>query len=204
MYSIIGASLVILALVSFIIYKTVKRKPFEKYLSKVSPQDLVMKLNEICPGSILSIFDQRKGPIPLYTEHSFDYDYGGRFTVGTENFVLKICDQAYSTLGFEDVHQGRKTSVINLPNEGLVGFVHAIQLKNVKARGGHENLSIIIVTQVDYGNYLLAYSEFLYKEIDELISRLESKKSLSEIKEQILSIRQRSAQVILAAIEENK
>ena len=204
LYSIIGVSIFLLILVAFIVYKASKRKPFDKYLSKVSSQDLIMRLNELCPGVILSIFDQKKGPIPLISEHSFDYDYGGRIAVGTDNFLLKICDQTYSTLGFEDVHQGRKTSALNLPNEGLVGFVHAIQLENAKARGGFENLSVIIITQSDYGNYLLTFSEYFYNEIDGIISHLKSKKPLTDIKEQLLNIRQRAVQVILAAIEENK
>ena len=204
LYSIIGGGILLLALVAFIVYKATKRKPFDKYLAIVESQDLMMRLNEICPGVVLSIFEQKKGPIPLISEHSFDYDFGGMFSVGTENFLLKICDQSYSTLGFEDVHQGRKISAINLPNEGLVGFVHAIQIERDTARGGFENLSIIMLTQADFGNYLITYSEYIYDEIDELISRLKSQKPLVEIKEQIYVIRQRTAQVILAAIEEAK
>ncbi len=204
LYSMIGASILLLALVSFIVYKATKRKPFEKYLEKVESQDLIRRLNEICPGVVLSIFEQKKGPIPLISDHSFEYDYGGMFNVGTENFLLKICDQSYSALGFEDVHQGRKISAMNLPNEGLIGFVHAIQIEKETARGGYENLSIIMLTQADFGNYLLSYSEFIYNEIDELISKLKSQKSLAEIKEQIYAIRQRTAQIILAAIEEAK
>ncbi len=200
LYSIIGISIILLILVAFIVYKATKSKPFTKYLEKVPPQDLIMRLNEVCPGVILSIFDQNKGPIPLISDHSFDYDYGGMLAVGTKNFLLKICDQSYSTLGFEDVHQGRKISAINLPNEGLVGFVHAIQIENKTARGGFENLSIIMLTQADFGNFLLSYNEFIYDEIDELISRLKSQNPLPEIKEQIFEIRQRTAQVILAAL----
>ncbi|NPD87911.1 MAG: hypothetical protein HGN29_04260 [Asgard group archaeon] len=202
LYSIIGGSIFLLVLVSLLIYFSTKRKPFEKYLNKIPSQDLMMKLNEICPGVILSIFNQRTGPVPLLSDHSFSYDYAGRFALETENFLLKLCDQAYSTLGFEDIHQGRKTSALNLPNEGLVGFVHAIQLENKKARGGFENLSIIIITQADYGTLLLTYSEYIFQEIDELISSLEVKKSADEIKEQILKIRRRATHVILAAIEE--
>ena len=204
LYSIIGGGILLLALVALVVYKATKRKPFNKYLERVESQDLMMRLNEICPGVILSIFEQKKGPIPLISEHSFDYDFGGMFSVGTENFLLKICDQSYSTLGFEDVHKGRKISAINLPNEGLVGFVHAIQIEKDTARGGFENLSIIMLTPADFGNYLISYSEFIYDEIDELISRLKSQKPLVEIKEQIYAIRQRTAQVILAAIEEAK
>lgn len=204
LYSIVGVSVFLLGLVAFIVYKATKRKPFEKYLDKVSTNDLVLKINEICPGVILSIFDQRKGPVPLISDHSFDYDYGGRLSVGTENFLLKICDQAYSTLGFEDVHQGRKTSAVNLPNEGLVGFVHAIQLENKDSRGGLENLSVILLTQADYGNCLLAYSDFIYDHIDDLVSKLNSKKGLEEIRSQIEEIRLRTTQVILAGIEDSK
>jgi hypothetical protein len=204
LYSIIGGGIILLALVAFVVYRATKKKPFEKYLDSVETQDLMMRLNEICPGVVLSIFEQRKGPIPLISDHSFDYDYGGIFTVGTENFLLKICDQSYSALGFEDVHQGRKISAINLPNEGLIGFVHAIQIEKETARGGFENLSIIMLTQADFGNYLLSFSEYIYGEIDELISRLKSENPLAEVKEQIYAIRQRTAQVILAAIAETK
>jgi hypothetical protein len=107
-------------------------------------------------------------------------------------------------LGFEDVHQGRKTSAINLPNEGLVGFVHAIQLRNKAARGEFENLSIILITQADYGNYLLAYSEHIYDSIDLLTEGLISKKSLQDIRKYVEDIRHQTTKVILAGIEDSK
>ena len=163
LYSIIGGSIALLILVSFIVYKSTKRKPFSKYLDKIDSQNLIMRLNEVSPGIVLSIFDQKKGPIPLLSDHSLDFDY-----------------------------------------EGLVGFIHAIQLENKSARSGYENLSVIMLTQEDYGNYLLAHSEFIYKHIDDLISKLKQELPLSEIKQQLIDIRQRTVQVILAAIEENE
>ena len=60
------------------------------------------------------------------------------------------------------------------------------------------------MSQTDYGNFILAYSDYLYDEIDELISKLKSEEPMDEIKEQIHKIRQRTVQIILAAIEENK
>ncbi|MHA1318115.1 MAG: hypothetical protein ACTSQ6_11465, partial [Candidatus Heimdallarchaeaceae archaeon] len=173
----------------------------DEILNSISDNDIVMNMTRICPGVVLSIFDQRKGAIPLVSDHSLDYSYSGRIRIGLENFMLKISDQAYSSLGFEEHHSGRRTGTITLPNEGLVGFIHGIQLENKAARGGFENLSLIVLVENEYGTMLLSYQEYLYPLIDELISMLKNKKSLEDIEEQLSNIRSQATKTVLASLE---
>ncbi|MBY9000765.1 MAG: hypothetical protein KGD64_07630, partial [Candidatus Heimdallarchaeota archaeon] len=203
LYVIIGGSVLALAIVSFIIYRTVKSTPFEKILSKIPDQDVLMKLAELCPGGFLTIFDQRQGAVPLITEHSLDYEYGSRMTTEVENFILKISDQAFSALGFEETIQGRRLGSITLPNEQMLGYIHGIQLKSEKARGGYENIVITVLTDLEYGTLLLTYQEFLHPDIDKLKSMLEKKEPLKEVQKQINQIRKQTTKIILAAQESN-
>ncbi len=204
LYVIIGGSVLALAIVSFIVYRTVKSTPFEIILSKIQDQDVTMKLNELCPGGFLTIFDQRRGAVPIITEHSLGYEYGSRMTLEVENFILKVGDQAFSALGFEETIQGRRLGSITLPNESMLGYIHGIQLKNEKARGGFENLLITVLTDLEFGTLLLAYQEFLHSHIDQLKSLLVKKKPLEEIREQISQIRRQATKIILAAQELEK
>ncbi|MHA1446222.1 MAG: hypothetical protein ACTSSN_06000, partial [Candidatus Heimdallarchaeaceae archaeon] len=199
LYVIIGASVLALAIVSFIIYRTVKSTPYETILSRIQDQDVIMKLTELCPGGLLTIFDQRRGAVPIITEHSLSYDYGSRMTLEVDNFILKVGDQAFSALGFEEAIKGRRLGSITLPNESMLGYIHGIQLKNEKARGGLENLVITVLTDLEFGTLLLAYQEFLHPDIDKLKSMLVDKRSLSEIKEQVHQIRKQATKIILAA-----
>jgi hypothetical protein len=200
LYLLIGGSIGVAAIVSLIIYKVTRPKPFEEILANITDEEILEKFHIMSPGIILTIFDQRKGPIPLVGDNSLDtMRYIGRMTIGVENFLLKIADQAYSSLGFEEHDAGRRVGSIILPSEKMIGFVHGIQLSNKMARGGFENLSLIVLADSEYGNLLLNYQEHMYEEIDGLANLLKSKKPLKEIENEIKSLRVLSVKIMLAA-----
>ncbi|OLS29792.1 MAG: hypothetical protein HeimAB125_21360 [Candidatus Heimdallarchaeota archaeon AB_125] len=202
LYVLIGGSIGVAAIVSYVVYKLTRPKSFEELMEKVAIEDIALNYSIMSPGVILTIFDQRKGPIPLIGDHSLDIGrYIGRMRIGVENFLLKIADQAYSSLGFEEHDAGRRVGSIILPTEKMTGFVHGLQLENKMARGGFENLSLIVLADTEYGSLLLNYQEHLYEEIDEMISKLKSKKPLKEIEEFIKVIRRKSVIIMLAAKE---
>ena len=86
----------------------------------------------------------------------------------------------------------------------MLGYIHGIQIKNEKARGGLENLVISVLTDLEFGTLLLANQEFMHSDIDKLKSMLEKEKPLEEIKEQISQIRTQATKIILAAQEFEK
>ncbi|MCE7742745.1 MAG: hypothetical protein GOP50_09850 [Candidatus Heimdallarchaeota archaeon] len=200
LYTIIGGSIALAAIISFIIYKFTRPKSFEELLSKVTPEEMALNYSIMSPGIILTIFDQRKGPIPLVGDHSLEIGrYIGRMRIGIENFLLKIADQAYSSLGFEEHDAGRRVGSIILPTEKMTGFIHGIQIPNKMARGGFENLSLIVLADAEYGTLLLNYQEHIYSDIDALGKALKEKKPLKEIEEIVKAIRIKSVQVMIAA-----
>ena len=169
-------------------------------MESLAVEEIKERYESLSPGVILTIFDQRKGPIPLVGAHSLDIpQYLGRMQIGIENFLLKIADQAYSSLGFEEHDAGRRVGSIILPTEKMIGFVHGIQLPNKMARGGYENLSLIVLADSEYGNLLLNYQEFLYEEVDTAIDALNKKKPLKQVEEILRLIRHKSVKVMLAA-----
>jgi hypothetical protein len=199
LYLLIGGSIGLAAIVSLIIYKVTRPKPFEEILANITDKELLENFHIMSPGVILTIFDQRKGPIPLVGDNSLDtMRYIGRMTIGVENFLLKIADQAYSSLGFEEHDAGRRVGSIILPSEKMVGFVHGIQLPNKMARGGFENLSLIVLADTEYGSFLLNYQDYMYEEIDYLANLLKSKKPLKEIEEEVKSLRLLSVKIMIA------
>ena len=203
--TIIGGSVLIAAIISFIIYKVTRPKPFEELMKKITDEEVALNYSILSPGVVLSIFDQRKGPIPLVSEHSLNIGrYLGRMQIGIENFLLKIADQAYSSLGFEEHTDERRVGSIVLPVEKMIGFLQGIQIKNPQARGGFENLSLIVLADRDFGNLLLNYQEFLYPAIDNLDDALKGKKPLKEIEEIMKDIRKQSVIIILAAQQVEK
>ncbi|MHA1954128.1 MAG: hypothetical protein ACW96U_09320, partial [Candidatus Heimdallarchaeaceae archaeon] len=200
LYTIIGGSLAVALIVSIVVYRVTRRKPFTQFLEDISDEEVNNNYTTISPGVVLSIFDQRKGPIPLVMDHSLKIEkYSIRLKMGTENFILKISDQAYSSLGFEEHDVGRRVGSIVLPGEKMVGWVHGIQLPNKTARGGFENLSLIVLADTEFGNYLLNYQEYLYDEADVLSVALKSKKELTEVNEILTRIRKKSVRIMLAA-----
>lgn len=202
---IIVSAVLFSIIISFVIYRIVKPKPFEVLLEKVEEEEILENLERISPGVVLSLFDQTKGPIPLVSNHSLNSAlYQPRMRIGTENFLLKIADQAYSSLGFEEHDERRRIGSINLPNEDMIGFIHGVQLENKAARGGFENLSLIILAEAEIGKLLLANQEFLFNEIDELIISLKAKESLTKIEEHLDKIRKRSVQIMITAEKNSK
>ncbi len=200
LYTIIGGSVLLGLIVSLIIYKIVKPKPFEALMEKITDEQIALNYSIMSPGVVLSIFDQRKGPVPLVMDHSLELgQYVGRLRMGTENFILKISDQAYSSLGFEEHDTGRRVGSIVLPGEKMVGWVHGIQLPNETARGGFENLSLIVLADSEYSNLLLNYQDYLYDEADKLVEVLKAKNQLDNIKIIIEGIRKKSVIIMLAA-----
>lgn len=202
---IIGSAVLFSIITGFVIYRLVRTSPFEDLMEKVTEVDISENTVKMSPGVILSIFDQTKGPIPLITNQSFDNEkYSRRMRIGAENFLLKISDQAYSSLGFEEHDERRRIGSINLPNEDMIGFIHGIQLENKAVRGGFENLSLIVLADVEFGGFLLANQEFMFPEIDELIFALRAKKSLPEIEEHLAEIRNRSVIIMITASKNQK
>jgi hypothetical protein len=122
-------------------------------------------------------------------------------SIGIDNFLLRICDQAYSSLGFEEHHTRRRIGSIILPKERMVGLIHGIQLPNPVARGGFENLSLIILVNEESDKMLLGNQTYLYDEIDELIKLLKEKRPLVEINNQLAILRIKTVRIVLAAIE---
>ncbi|NHJ48537.1 MAG: hypothetical protein FK733_12200 [Asgard group archaeon] len=204
-YTIAGASLLFIIATAIVVSRLVRARPFEHYMEKVTAEDISENMVKMSPGVILSIFDQTKGPIPLLQNDSFDNEkYSIRMRIGTENFLLKISDQAYSSLGFEEHDERRRIGSINLPNEDMVGFIHGVQLPNKAMRGGFENLSLIVLADVEYGGFLLANQEFLFPEIDLLIDSLRDKQPLSEVEVILAEIRKRSVIIMIAASKNQK
>ncbi len=200
---IIISSLVLMALVSFIVYKKTRPKPFEQLMEQIDEEEIELKIHDICLGVILSIFDQKKGPIPLLDVTSLEIESNRkRISLGKDNFIIKICDQAFSSLGFDDAADARRTGTIRLPSEGMTGYIHGVRLENKKARGGYENLSLIILTQEQYGSILIGHEEFLFGKIDELEKNLKSQKSLKEIQNHIQDLRILSTRIVLAGLKE--
>ena len=197
-----AAYLIILILIAFIVYKVTRPKEFEELMSKLADEDIALNFSIMSPGVVLTIFDQRKGPTPLLEDHSLEIArYKNRMQIDVENFLLKIADQAYSSLGFEEHDAGRRTGSIVLPREKMIGFIHGVQLPNEAARGGFENLSVIVLADSDFGNLLLNYQEFLYDDVDDLIKDLKAKKELPEIREKLEIVRKKSVMIMLAAKE---
>ncbi len=200
LYTLIAGSIALAAIVSLIIYKVTRPKPFEVLMEKITDEEIALNYSIMSPGVVLTIFDQRKGPIPLVADHSLTIGrYIGRMTIGVENFMLKIADQAYSSLGFEEHDAGRRVGSIVLPTEKMIGFVHGVQLPNKMARGGFENLSLIVLADSEYGNLLLNYQEHIYEEVDSLIKLLKDKKPLKEVEIKLESIRKLSVVIMLSA-----
>jgi hypothetical protein len=204
-YTIAGGSLLFVIATAIVVSRLVRAKPFDQLMDRVSDEDISENMVIMSPGVVLSIFDQTKGPIPLLQNDSFDNEkYSLRMRIGTENFLLKISDQAYSSLGFEEHDDRRRTGSINLPNEDMVGFIHGIQLPNKAMRGGFENLSLIVLADVEFGGFLLANQEFMFPEIDLLIDALRDKKPLSEVEVILAEIRKQSVIIMVAASKNQK
>jgi hypothetical protein len=200
LYTIIGGSLFVALIVSIIVYRLTRRKPFEDLMAEIQEEEIDFVYALMSPGVVLSIFDQKKGPIPLLMDHSLNVEqYARRLRAGEENFLLKISDQAYSSLGFEEHDVGRRVGSIVLPAEKMVGWVHGLQLPNKAARGGFENLTLIVLADSEYGNFLLNYQEYLHDEADELNSALKSKKGMEQVNEILSRIRRKSVRIMLAA-----
>ena len=204
LYLIIAAAVILMAIVSFVVYKLTRTQPIDEVIVEITESEIMDKLATINPGVILNIFDQRRGAVPLVSNHDLDSRYSNRFAIGMENFLLKIADQAYSSLGFEEQHDRRRIGSIILPREGMVGFIHGIQLPNADARGGFENLALVVLVNEKDDNALLGNQVYLYDDVDTLTNMLKERRSLEEINEQLLVIRKKAVRIVLAALRLEK
>ncbi len=207
LYSLIGGSILVVLAAIFIGIKLSKTKPFEDYLEEIPEDEITNKLVGINPGAFLIIFDQRKGAIPVVHDHDLDAVYKNRIHLDSENFMLKISDQAFSSLGFEDVGDRRRIGTILLPNEKMIGYIQGIQIPIPSARGGFENLAIVVLVNEEYDNALLGNQTYLYSTIDILEKDLKEQQPLVEIRQSLARIRRETTRIVLADLaqtEKNK
>ncbi|MCK5409934.1 MAG: hypothetical protein KAJ30_06675, partial [Candidatus Heimdallarchaeota archaeon] len=113
-------------------------------------------------------------------------------------------DQAFSSLGFEDVGDRRRIGTILLPNEKMIGFIQGIQIPTPSARGGFENLAIIVLVNEEYDNALLGNQTYIYDTIDILEKNLREKHPLVEIRQSIARIRREATRIVLANLTQSE
>ncbi len=201
-YIIIASSIGLAVIASYIVYRIVRKKSIEKAMAEIDEQTILQNLDRINPGVVLCIFEQTRGAMPLVREDSLETEYLSRMTIGVDNFLLKISDQAYSSLGFgEAVHESRRIGTIILPKEKMAGFIHGLQLEIESARGGLENLVLVVLVDADHDEMILANKHLLYDLIDVLREMLHEEKALNEIRAQLVEIRKQTVRIILAALE---
>ncbi|MHA1200230.1 MAG: hypothetical protein ACTSQF_12965 [Candidatus Heimdallarchaeaceae archaeon] len=202
LYPVIAGSILLIAIIVYIIFKLTRPKPFDEILEKITEEEITEKLIQINPGVILVFFDQRKGPTPMIQDQDIGEHYRDRLSFGVENFVIKICDQAISSLGFEDKDEGRRRGTILLPSERMIGAIYGFLIKSETARGGYENLSLIILIDEKYDEVFATNHTYIYDSVDQLEHNLSQRRPLVEVRQSLTSIRRQVTKIVLAGLKQ--
>ncbi|MHA2330048.1 MAG: hypothetical protein ACXACR_16140, partial [Candidatus Hodarchaeales archaeon] len=135
---------------------------------KVSREVLLTMMDEYALGIIISFFDQVQGPVPVIWEPPLLEDQ--------HQIMLDLSDKSFSTLEFVGLDEDERSSTFDFSTGSYdctaLGYSFAIE--NPQARGGKENLSIVLLLRKEWGDNLLTFQDVLLEKIREIRKLIEA------------------------------
>jgi hypothetical protein len=151
---------------------------------KVSREVLLTMMDEYALGIIISFFDQVQGPVPVIWEPPLLEDQ--------HQIMLDLSDKSFSTLEFVGLDEDERSSTFDFSTGSYdctaLGYSFAIE--NPQARGGKENLSIVLLLRKEWGDNLLTFQDVLLEKIREIRKLIEAQEPESVIEKKGRDLRE--------------
>ncbi len=151
---------------------------------KISREDILTLMDEYALGVTVNFFDQVQGPVPVIWEPALLEDQ--------EQVMLDLSDKSFSILEFVGLGEDERSGTFDFSTGSYdctaLGYTFAIT--NPEARGGKENLTVVLLLRKEWGDHLLTFQDELLEKIREIRTLIENEQPSSAIERKARQLRE--------------
>ncbi|MFX1282023.1 MAG: hypothetical protein ACFFB5_00145 [Promethearchaeota archaeon] len=183
----IGIVLVVMIIVGIRITSKTVGYDMKKILDeseKISREVILTQMDEFALGVTVNFFDQIQGPVPVIWEPPLLEDQ--------EQIMLDLSDKSFSTLEFVRLEEAERSGTFDFSTGSYecTALGYSFAVPNPEARGGKENLTIVLLLRKEWGDYLLVFQDELLEKLREIRKMVESQQSSSQIEKNARQLRE--------------
>jgi hypothetical protein len=159
---------------------------------KVTREVLLIQMDEYALGVTVNFFDQVQGPVPVIWEPPLLEDQ--------EQVMLDLADKSFSTLEFVGTEEEERSGTFDFSTGSYdctaLGYSFAVD--NPEARGGKENLTVVLLLRKEWGDNLLIFQEELIEKLREIRDLVLNKEDPSNIEKEARQLREFVSRLLIS------
>lgn len=155
-----------------------------KESEKISREVILTQMDEFALGVTINFFDQVQGPVPVIWEPPLLEDQ--------EQIMLDLSDKSFSTLEFVGLEETERSGTFDFSTGSYecTALGYSFAIANPQARGGKENLTVVLLLRKEWGDHLLVFQDELLEKIRELREMIVSEQPSSQIEKNARQLRE--------------
>ncbi len=159
---------------------------------KVTREVMIIQMDEYALGVTVNFFDQVQGPVPVIWEPPLLEDQ--------EQVMLDLADKSFSTLEFVGTEEEERSGTFDFSTGSYectaLGYSFAVD--NPEARGGKENLTVVLLLRKEWGDNLLFFQDELLEKLREIRNLVLNKENPSNIEKEARQLREFVSRLLIA------
>ncbi|MHA2109499.1 MAG: hypothetical protein ACW99R_17465, partial [Candidatus Hodarchaeales archaeon] len=159
---------------------------------KIPREVILTQMDEYALGVTINFFDQVQGPVPVIWEPALLEDQ--------QQVMLDLSDKSFSTLEFIGLEETERSGTFDFSTGSYectaLGYSFAID--NPQARGGKENLTVVLLLRKEWGDNLLIFQDELTEKLREIREMIETQKEPILIEKKARELREYVSRIMLS------
>ncbi|MHA1931781.1 MAG: hypothetical protein ACW96X_04520, partial [Promethearchaeota archaeon] len=159
---------------------------------KIPREVILTQMDEYALGVTINFFDQVQGPVPVIWEPALLEDQ--------QQVMLDLSDKSFSTLEFIGLDETERSGTFDFSTGSYectaLGYSFAVD--NPQARGGKENLTVVLLLRKEWGDNLLVFQDELTEKLREIREMIETQKEPTLIEKKARELREYVSRIMLS------
>ncbi|MFX0210385.1 MAG: hypothetical protein ACFFDT_30680, partial [Candidatus Hodarchaeota archaeon] len=159
---------------------------------RITREVILSYMDEYALGVTVNFFDQIQGPVPVIWEPPLLEDQ--------EQVMLDLSDKSFSTLEFVGLEEKERSGTFDFSTGSYecTALGYSFAIANPEARGGKENLTIVLLLRKEWGDHLLTFQDELLEKLREIREMIEQQQSSSMVEKKARELREFVSRVMIA------
>lgn len=159
---------------------------------KISREVILTQMDEYALGVTVNFFDQVQGPVPVIWEPALLEDQ--------EQVMLDLSDKSFSTLQFIGLEETERSGTFDFSTGSYdcTALGYSFSVVNPKARGGKENLTVVLLLRKEWGDNLLVFQDELTEKLREIRKMIETQQHASHVEKKARELREFVSRLMLS------
>jgi len=159
---------------------------------RITREVILTNMDEYALGVTVNFFDQVQGPVPVIWEPPLLEDQ--------EQVMLDLSDKSFSALEFVGLEEKERSGTFDFSTGSYecTALGYSFAIANPEARGGKENLTIVLLLRKEWGDNLLTFQDELLEKLREIRELIEREQPSSMVEKKARELREFVSRVMIA------